>query len=686
MTQPNQVTVHWGEPGDVIQKILKDPVLRIGLSASEEDAVIHQAESLQNADSNQCLTFLDTKTKIVAIRFDRQPTLKPLSSLPLKILVTNEENHQWCYIDSYQRYQLFLRDQTESSEAWNYFSLVSSLPHRKLSKLELSWWQIAARWKGYALTLIGLSVFTLLSTLPVLAMGPIFDQLIPTGQINQLIIICIGLFSSQLIGTLFKTVSTVSISIAQSSIDFHGLISLLDRYLSAKPSALPTLSLSLWEQNFKTALAFTSSARALLISIPIALLTIGTYMTVFGFYLLEPRIVFLILLLSSLPAWVSLASGYITGRISFQLIRNQAENNQIIIDTVNYINEIRSLGLEALYDQSFTNTKNRYYKMIISINQWSSYGVMFSRIISSLLVALILFGYSASSGLSQGKYLVMFTAFSFISAGFSQVAEAISSLMIALPTYFSKNSLRGLDQFEKARISSLQPSSIMDSMEPIQSIELKQIAYKHNNAKFNIISDLNLVFEKDQKYAITGEPGSGKSTLIKVLGGLHDASEGEIIINKTLLSNQQSLKNFARVMAIPQDPKLSGSTLREFLDPWNHFSDDAILEALQNCLCEPILESLPMGLQTNLSESSQDISHAELQRLHIARVVLGQPTVLLSDEPTSYLDEESHQILLSKLNQSCSIHISCLHRLSAKGSFDKIIHLESQNQRMGLNQ
>ena len=332
MTRPNQVNVDWGDPGDVIQKILKDPVLRIGLSASEEDAVMHQAESLRHGDSNQCLTFLETKTKILAIRFDREPTLKPLSSLPLKILVTNEENHQWCYIDSYQRYQLFLRDQTESSDTWNYFSLVSSLPHRKLSKLELSWWQIAARWKGYALTLIGLSVFTLLSTLPVLAMGPIFDQVIPTGQINQLIIICIGLFSSQLIGALFKTVSTVSISIAQSSIDFHGLISLLDRYLSAKPSALPTLSLSLWEQNFKTALAFTSSARALLISIPIALLTIGTYMTVFGFYLLEPRIVFLILLLSSLPAWVSLASGYITGRISFQLIRNQAENNQIIID------------------------------------------------------------------------------------------------------------------------------------------------------------------------------------------------------------------------------------------------------------------------------------------------------------------------------------------------------------------
>ncbi|QNI84507.1 ABC transporter [Synechococcus sp. PROS-7-1] len=678
MMQSNPENLGWGDPADIMQKIVKDPVLCLGMSALEEDAVMHQIESLNHADSSKCLTFMESKIKILVIKFDRQPIFKSLASLPMKILVINKKDSKWCYINSYQRYKLFLQQDYQVCENCNFFSLVSSLPQRKLSKLELSWWQITARWKSYVLSLVGLSIFTLLSTLPVLAMGPIFDQLIPTGQINQLIIICIGLFTSQLIGTLFKTVSTVSITFAQSSIDFHGLISLVNRYLAAKPSALPSLSLSLWEQNFKTALAFTSSARALLISIPIALLTIGTYMVVFGFYLLEPRIVFLILLLSSLPAWVSLVSGYITGRISFQLIRNQAENNQIIIDTVRYINEIRSMGLEALFDQSFTNTKNRYYKMIRSVNQWSSYGVLFSRIVSSLLVALILFAYSTTTGISQGKYLVMFTAFSFISSGFSQVAEAISSLMIALPTYFSKNSLRGLEQFEHLRLS-WQPSSPMDPFEPIQSIELKQIAYKHTNTKYNIISNLNLIFEKGRKYAITGEPGSGKSTLIKVLGGIHDASEGDIIINNTLLSHKQSIKNFARIMVIPQSPKLFGATIREFLDPWNHHPDDEIIEALNNCACKQIFKGLPMGLQTNLSESSQDLSNAELQRLHITRVVLGQPTVLLSDEPTSYLDEESHLSLLNKLHQSCSIHISCLHRLSAEDSFNEVIRLETQN-------
>lgn len=285
MMQSNPENFGWGDPADIMQKIVKDPVLCLGMSALEEDAVMHQIESLNHADSSKCLTFMESKIKILVIKFDRQPIFKSLASLPMKILVVNKKDNKWCYINSYQRYKLFLQQDYQVCENCDFFSLVSSLPQRKLSKLELSWWQITARWKSYVLSLVGLSIFTLLSTLPVLAMGPIFDQLIPTGQINQLIIICIGLFTSQLIGTLFKTVSTVSITFAQSSIDFHGLISLINRYLAAKPSALPSLSLSLWEQNFKTALAFTSSARALLISIPIALLTIGTYMVVFGFYL-----------------------------------------------------------------------------------------------------------------------------------------------------------------------------------------------------------------------------------------------------------------------------------------------------------------------------------------------------------------------------------------------------------------
>jgi len=673
-------THEWLNNQDVLNLINQDPVLRVGANAQEMDTIKHQIQSMQHRKIKSVIEFMHQRMHVLALDFEVTPSTKTLTSLPLKVLVLNKEKQLWCYLNSYQSYNKFMGAKNSSLSNYQFYSLTSSLPKRRLTKLELSWWQIIARWKGYSLTLIGLAIFTLLSTLPVLAMGPIFDQIIPTGQLNQLVMICFGLFISQFIAVFFKTISTISIGIAQSSIDFHGLIGLMERYLSARPSSLPKLSLSLWEQNFKTALAFTSSARALLISLPIAFLTIGTYMAIFGFYLLEPRLVILILLLSSLPAWISLVSGYITGRLSFQLIRTQAECNQLVIDTVQSISEIRSLSLETSYDRSFTNSKKKYYQSILSINQWSSYGVLFSRVISSLLVALVLLSYANSSGLSQGKYLIMFTAFAFISSGFSQVAEAISALMIALPTYFSANSLRGITQFDVWSGSPTLSNAHTNSNQGIDTIELKQIAYKYPHSRFNIISDLSCKFEINKNYAIVGKPGSGKSTLLKIVGGLYESGEGQIMINRTLLSEGQAIKNYADVMVIPQNPILFGSTIRDFLDPSDSLDDNAITDALERCDCRRVVATLPMGLHTNLSESSEDLSNAERQRFHVARVILAQPTILLSDEPTSYLDETMHRDLIKELNRSSALHISTLHRLSTRDCFDEIIDMSAFSQ------
>ena len=673
-------THEWLNNQDVLNLINQDPVLRVGANAQEMDTIKHQIQSMQHRKIKSVIEFMHQRMNVLALDFEVTPSTKTLTSLPLKVLVLNKEKQLWCYLNSYQSYNKFMGAKNSSLSNYQFYSLTSSLPKRRLTKLELSWWQIIARWRGYSLTLIGLAIFTLLSTLPVLAMGPIFDQIIPTGQLNQLVMICFGLFISQFIAVFFKTISTISIGIAQSSIDFHGLIGLMERYLSARPSSLPKLSLSLWEQNFKTALAFTSSARALLISLPIAFLTIGTYMAIFGFYLLEPRLVILILLLSSLPAWISLVSGYITGRLSFQLIRTQAECNQLVIDTVQSISEIRSLSLETSYDRSFTNSKKKYYQSILSINQWSSYGVLFSRVISSLLVALVLLSYANSSGLSQGKYLIMFTAFAFISSGFSQVAEAISALMIALPTYFSTNSLRGITQFDVWSGSPTLSNAHTNSNQGIDTIELKQIAYKYPHSRFNIISDLSCKFEINKNYAIVGKPGSGKSTLLKIVGGLYESGEGQIMINRTLLSEGQAIKNYADVMVIPQNPILFGSTIRDFLDPSDSLDDNAITDALERCDCRRVVATLPMGLHTNLSESSEDLSNAERQRFHVARVILAQPTILLSDEPTSYLDETMHRDLIKELNRSSALHISTLHRLSTRDCFDEIIDMSAFSQ------
>ena len=105
-----------------------------------------------------------------------------------------------------------------------------------------------------------------------------------------------------------------------------------------------------------------------------------------------------------------------------------------------------------------------------------------------------------------------------------------------------------------------------------------------------------------------------------------------------------------------------------------------ITDALERCDCRGMIATLPMGLDTNLNESSEDLSNTERQRFHVARVILAKPTILLSDEPTSYLDDTMHRTLIKELNRSSALHISTLHRLSTRDCFDEIIDMAAFSQ------
>ena len=85
-----------------------------------------------------------------------------------------------------------------------------------------------------------------------------------------------------------------------------------------------------------------------------------------------------------------------------------------------------------------------------------------------------------------------------------------------------------------------------------------------------------------------------------------------------------------------------------------------------------------MGLETIISEFSNDFSTGQIQLLQAARMILVKPTLILSDEPTSHLNEDQHLNVLSLLNQSCDMHISSLHKTSALDLFSKTIDIKSQ--------
>ncbi len=218
-------------------------------------------------------------------------------------------------------------------------------------------------------------------------------------------------------------------------------------------------------------------------------------------------------------------------------------------------------------------------------------------------------------------------------------------------------------------------------------IEFKNVSFSYPNAERKILDNLNVVFESGKKYALVGENGSGKSTMVKLLLGLYDNYEGKIMIQGRDIKdiNRRELSKFHQVVF--QDFSRYEMTLREFLT-FGKNSNDVIDEdkqmitALEQVGLEDMVRRLEKGLDTHLGrviEEGCDLSGGEWQRLAIARtLVLKKPFTVL-DEPTSAIDPISESKLYQLFEEAMQLDSSLIitHRLGAARIAEEILVLKA---------
>ncbi|KZR77525.1 ATP-binding cassette domain-containing protein [Prochlorococcus marinus] len=558
-----------------------------------------------------------------------------------------------------------------SDDQYQPYILFSRLPLLPISKFKFAWLQFYPQWQSYLITLIFLLLGASISVLPVLAIDPIFSSIVPRGELPSLLLIGTGLILAQFIGSVSSSIASIFSTLVEQDIRYRSFISIVDRYLLARPLSLPKREAGLWSQTFKTALAFTNSIKTLSVSIPLAVFTIAINCIVFGVALAQPWVIALLLFLCTIPAIINVIFGWRTGKIAFGLVSINSRIDQHLFNSFRTISDARSLGVTNSFNSRFYNLRQDLNEITLRINAWSEAGIFLNSLLGSLLIAVILFLYSESNGISQGSYLVIFVAFSSVSSGFTKLAESISQILASAPTYFSKNAIRDLNQFCGYNLSF---SKLSDSEDIKIQIEIRKVSFCYNTQE-PLLQNISYKFINGST-AIIGSPGSGKSTLLKILGGLYLPTQGSVLVNdipNTPLINQLDQFN---VMYVPQVGRLLGSTIRDFFDPSFQYSDEQILSAIGQVGLNDLFSQMHMGLSTVISELSSDLSSGQVQFLQAARVVLHRPSVLLSDEPTSFLTEDEHLRVIQLLNSSCKLHVSTLHRLSAKSLFTNVFSLD----------
>lgn len=203
----------------------------------------------------------------------------------------------------------------------------------------------------------------------------------------------------------------------------------------------------------------------------------------------------------------------------------------------------------------------------------------------------------------------------------------------------------------------------------IEQLAFNQVGFQHQTANFKAIDQISFEAKKGETIAFVGPSGAGKSTLVKLLVGLYQPQEGEILMNgvNTAQIDMSILRN--QISFVTQDTQLFAGTIKEnlaFVAP--NATEKEMLQALTKASCANILDKGGNGLATVIGEGGLKLSGGEKQRLSIARALLRHPHLLIFDEATSSLDSLTEESItdtirdLSKEREQITIMIA--HRLS----------------------
>ncbi len=225
-------------------------------------------------------------------------------------------------------------------------------------------------------------------------------------------------------------------------------------------------------------------------------------------------------------------------------------------------------------------------------------------------------------------------------------------------------------------VSNMEDTASMD----FESIELDNVSFSYGHGERNILSDVSLKIVNGESIGIIGNTGSGKTTLINVMLGLLQPAKGEILLNGTPIDyNSRRLR---RVTAyLPQNVFLIDDTLRNNvalgLDE-GQIEDEKLLSVLRQVRLSGFVDQLPEGLDSKVGQHGMRLSGGQRQRVALARALYHERKLLVMDESTSSLDNDTEQEIIAEFKRlkRDKTMVMIAHRLTTLEHCDRIYKLE----------
>ena len=532
------------------------------------------------------------------------------------------------------------------------------------------WASIFAHWRLYRDALGAALLINIFAIMMPLFTLNVYDRVVPNDAFETLWVLASGLVLALFFNWILTTVRARVVDRASSEVDIEVSARIMQRVLDirldSRPSSVGAFAANL--RSFEAVRDFIASASlTTFVDLPFLFLFLAVLGWLSPYLMLPPAIAAVVILL------VSLFSQYRIRRLSVDLFQAGAQRNAVLVESLAGLETIKVLNAQGKTQHRWEESTKNIAAVNLKIRAVTSATVSFIQFVQQLVtVSVVIIGvYLVSDAeLSLGGIIAasMLAGRSLASLG------PLAGLMMQY--YNARQSLSAIDRYMQLPAEHEQDKTFLARPVLKGEIEFKEVKFGYPESGQSVLNGVNFKIAPGERVGIVGRIGSGKTTIARLVLGLYQPTEGSVLIDG-VDSRQIDPIDLRRSMGyVSQDPVLFYGTLKQNLMLGAPFAtDEQMLSAAKIAGVDRFAALHPEGYDMLISERGESLSGGQRQSIAVARALLNNPSVLLLDEPSSNMDNQSEVALRRQLTPICESRTVILitHRMPLLTLVDRLM-------------
>ena len=602
---------------------------------------------------NQAVVLVDIDLKTEAAQVILPELPEGTRTLPLKQLT-----------ETYTGYAALFTEQRATLER-----------QRKAVQYEGHWfwstlWQNRGIYRDVIIASIVINLFVLAN--PLFVMN-VYDRIVPNNALESLWTLAIGITVMYLFDFLLKYLRSYFLEVAGKKADVLMSAKLFEQTLGLtmrhRPDRVGVFASHLKEfdsiRNF-----FTSSTIATLVDLPFVIIFLIVIYIIGGPIVIVPITIILIILLYSLCMRKRIQQAI---EASFEA---SARKNAVLIETLNALETIKSLGLEATSQWKWEQAVGEIAKASLKAKMMQSSIGRLTGLMQQLSIVLVVLAgvYLIKDNLLTMGGLIASVMLSQRAIGpMGQFANLVSSYLQ------TKTALEQLNQLMEKPVERPKHKRFIHLNGVKGKIEFEHVTFTYPNDQRPALQDVSFSISPGERVGFIGKIGSGKSTIAKLLLGLYTPNNGMIRLDDIDLQQIDPAELRRFINYVPQDIQLFKGTVWDNISMRAPFIEDQyVLQAARIAGVDEFVRQHPSGYDLDISEGGSSLSGGQKQSIAVARALLLDAPVYVLDEPTNAMDARTEQQFLQRLKPHLQNRTTLVitHKMSLLTLVDRLIVLD----------